>query len=68
MPKGFNNTPGLMKPERPAAPSLTRQAQLDKVEDDYRNYREDVNKRYCENEPKVVKQFEAEIKRLRNEI
>ena len=62
----FHNTPSLKTLTPQPMPSQTCNHLLDRLENDYANYHDDVNKGYCENNPTIVKHFKARITQARN--
>lgn len=62
----FHNTPSLKRITPETLPSLTCNTILNRLEDDYANYRDDVNKGYCDNDPTIVEHFKARITQARD--
>ena len=61
MKKLFYNTPQPFSLFPVDPPQLEGEALLNKLLSDFEDWRYSVNNRYCEDDPKVRKKFEADI-------
>jgi hypothetical protein len=57
----MNRTPGLFSLSPTPKPVLSGKQLLYRLEDDYSDYRRDVNLGYCEDDPEVHAKFVAAI-------
>ena len=64
----FYNTPGLVNPEPPPKPQLTGQALVDKLRDDFADYRESCDKGYCKGDPAVYERFRNDIRKAKEAL
>jgi len=63
----MNRTPGLFSLSPTPKPVLSGKKLLCRLEDDYSDYRGDVNLGYCEDDPKVHANFKAKIAKARED-